>query len=1004
MNVSQRVLAFYKLVIELERMKEPAINNYVEYSFVANGQGGISVVINDENNPNLTNKLQQDFFQSFVDNFNKNKTKFPRDLYVGVLIKLNDTYYRLLNRVIDSDDVHYYLKNSNGVTTLDFRLSDLEVNINEASKTGLDLLPDKIDAINLAIGKVLTLQDILKILHSEISQNVILYNCVFLALSNKSIELSQIYSELNNLKLWNYLGIQQSSLLQDFLLRNAFDNKVDVEFSDSLIKITELDDSQKKAISLALKSRVSVITGAPGTGKTQVIENILANALIRNKKVLVASKNNKAVNNVKERFDKIDETGYLLRFGNKDYVRNHTLPYLSVSISKISELQNNASEYKQNEKEFEENDKKIKSAKAELAKIAPLYAEISQLVANIKTNEDKQQDIVTGFLRNIVAIETSNERKVREIENKYKSDIWSLNYNKKNEDDEIKENYDNEVEQIRGKYSDVRVYDKIKKKSFDDVLREIEKLELKFNENKENIFRRLWHRLFSSASKDTKDLYSIADKCSEPLKTYLYDNKDNKTNSYTYKSLFIQIDCWKNVINNGLDFKKEIINAENDYEDKKRKVDNKYNKARLDIDKVYVTEKDQQKNKYDNDIETTKADYKQNINSLIADCKRMQKKKKQKEKELQDIKGRKTLLEKDIDDGNKWIENNSKKMLLSCIHFYKKNNSLNSISNYMLYLPDSIPGVNGYANFEQNARNFTELFRLCSVTSLSTKNAFPLMPELFDMVVIDEASQCDIASALPLIMRTKQLVVIGDPMQLKHISKVKTFEEDGIRKQIGLENMPHVKYVESSLYDYCSDLISLSTNGMNHPYMLRCHYRCHKSIIDYSNKEFYLKRMGQELEIKTDLNRLKGGDPKGIVVVNVNGVAPNNGLKINQAEVVASVNLAVQNANKYQDVSVGIITPFSDQAELINAAIPPNLSDRIEASTVHKFQGDEKDIIIYSMVVTDNSPASRIYWIEKIVPNLVNVAVTRARSRLYVVCNVNYIKNNSTGLLRNLIS
>ncbi|MBP5219548.1 MAG: hypothetical protein J6034_02440, partial [Bacteroidaceae bacterium] len=129
MNVSQRVLAFYKLVIELERMKEPDINNYVEYSFDDNGQGGISVVINDENDPNLNNKSQQDFFQSFVDNFNKNKTKFPRDLYVGVLIKLNDTYYRLLNRVIDSDDVHYYLKNSNGVTTLDFRLSDLEVNI-----------------------------------------------------------------------------------------------------------------------------------------------------------------------------------------------------------------------------------------------------------------------------------------------------------------------------------------------------------------------------------------------------------------------------------------------------------------------------------------------------------------------------------------------------------------------------------------------------------------------------------------------------------------------------------------------------------------------------------------------------------------------------------------------------------------------------------------------------------------------------------------------------------
>ena len=1009
MSDSQKVLAFYKLVIELERMKEPDINNYVEYSFDDNGQGDISVVINDENDPNLTNKLQQNFFMEFEKNFDKTETTFPRDLYVGLLISLNGTYYRLFNRVIDTDDIQYYLKNSNGVTTIDFRLSDLEVNINEASKPELDLLPDKIEAINSAIGKVLTLQDILKILHSEISPNVILYNCVFLALSSKSIELSQIYSELNNPIMWNYLGAQQSSLLQDFLLRNAFDNEVWDKSPDSLIKITELDDSQKEAISWALNSRVSVITGAPGTGKTQVIENILANALIRKKKVLVASKNNKAVNNVKERFDKIDETGYLLRFGNKDYVKNYTLPSLNGFISKIAELLDNASEYKWYEKGLGDSYKKIKSAKEELVKIDPLLSDISNdismLSVKINNSVNAQKKLKAGFYSDIVVIKTNNDSNVREIENKYKSDIESLNYNKKKEDDKIKENYDNEVELIRGKYSDVRVYDEITKKSFDDVLREIEKLELKFNEKyKENIFRRLWHRLFSSASKDTKDLNSIADKCSEPLKTYLYDNKDNKTNSYAYRSLFKQINCWKVIIDNGLNFKKEIIKAENDYEDEKRTVDNKYNKARRDIDKVYVTEKDQQKNKYDNDIETTKADYKQKINPLIADCKRMQMEKKQKEQELQDIKKRKTSLLKDIDDGNKWIENNSKKMLLSCIHYYKKNNSLNSISNYMLYLPDNIPWGNGYANFEQDARNFTDLFRLCSVTSLSTKNAFPLMPELFDMVVIDEASQCDIASALPLIMRTKQLVVIGDPMQLKHISKVKNNQEDAIRKQIGIGNMPHVKYVECSLYDYCSDLISLSTNGMNHPYMLRYHYRCHNSIIDYSNKEFYSKGLGQELEIKTDLNKLKGGDPKGIVTVNVNGVVPDDGSNINQAEVVAAVMLAVCNANIYKDVSIGIITPFRLQAERINAAIPKKFSDRIEASTVHKFQGDEKDIIIYSMVVTDNSPASRIYWIEKIVPNLVNVAVTRARSRLYVVCNVDYIRNNSTGLLRNLIS
>ena len=84
--------------------------------------------------------------------------------------------------------------------------------------------------------------------------------------------------------------------------------------------MTQLDDSQKKAIAEAMGSRISVITGAPGTGKTQVIENLLANALIRGKKVLVASKNNKAVDNVKDRFDVIDPSGYFLRFGSRQVV------------------------------------------------------------------------------------------------------------------------------------------------------------------------------------------------------------------------------------------------------------------------------------------------------------------------------------------------------------------------------------------------------------------------------------------------------------------------------------------------------------------------------------------------------------------------------------------------------------------------------------------------------------------------------------------------------------
>lgn len=61
-----------------------------------------------------------------------------------------------------------------------------------------------------------------------------------------------------------------------------------------------------------------------------------------------------------------------------------------------------------------------------------------------------------------------------------------------------------------------------------------------------------------------------------------------------------------------------------------------------------------------------------------------------------------------------------------------------------------------------------ELFACWAVTSLSARGRVPFEPGYFDLVVIDEASQCDIASALPLLYRAKRSVVIGDPQQLRH--------------------------------------------------------------------------------------------------------------------------------------------------------------------------------------------------------------------------------------------
>ena len=66
----------------------------------------------------------------------------------------------------------------------------------------------------------------------------------------------------------------------------------------------------------------------------------------------------------------------------------------------------------------------------------------------------------------------------------------------------------------------------------------------------------------------------------------------------------------------------------------------------------------------------------------------------------------------------------------------------------------------------------TRVLPCWAVTSLSARGRLPFEPGVFDLVVIDEASQCDIASALPLLYRARRAVIIGDPLQLKHVSTV----------------------------------------------------------------------------------------------------------------------------------------------------------------------------------------------------------------------------------------
>ncbi len=271
-------------------------------------------------------------------------------------------------------------------------------------------------------------------------------------------------------------------------------------------------------------------------------------------------------------------------------------------------------------------------------------------------------------------------------------------------------------------------------------------------------------------------------------------------------------------------------------------------------------------------------------------------------------------------------------------------------------------------------------------TALSAAATIPLRPSLFDIVVIDEASQCSIPAILPLLFRARRAVVIGDPMQLSHITTVSRKDDEGRILAAGLT--PAV--IERDWLSYrTSSVFRAMSKSVSKVHLLDEHYRSHPEIVEIANRLFY----NRGLTVLTDPQRLRRLDLPALSWHDVKGRAsrPAGGSALNEAEVDAVVAVVVRLAHQSGfDGTVGVVTPFSAQARSISQALERSLSEldrqrlHLGVGTAHRFQGDERDLMILSPVVADGLPVQTLGWIVG-TPNLLNVAITRARSTLIVV-------------------
>lgn len=290
-----------------------------------------------------------------------------------------------------------------------------------------------------------------------------------------------------------------------------------------------------------------------------------------------------------------------------------------------------------------------------------------------------------------------------------------------------------------------------------------------------------------------------------------------------------------------------------------------------------------------------------------------------------------------------------------------------------------------------------EVVNRASLVLSTLTNAYfsPLMAEQrFDVVIVEEASM----AVLPALFYAaclghRKTVVVGDPCQLPSIVQS---PQDYVRKVMG-RNIFEVTVADP----HSSPLVA----------MLDVQYRMHPVIGQLVSDLFYggrLKHGGDPASYE----RIAACEPYAgspLVVLDTAGLTtcqPGSGgqSRINVSTAALCVDLA-RRAVRTGAAHVAIITPYVDQARAIRAHLKERTADareaeHIECSTVHRFQGQERDVVILDTVDAEPMKPGVLLserGIHSTAQNLINVAISRARGKLIVVADVGYFERRATG-------
>lgn len=636
----------------------------------------------------------------------------------------------------------------------------------------------------------------------------------------------------------------------------------------SLLQVLPLNEQQESAARAGLEKVLTVITGPPGTGKSQVVVDLLASCALSKKSVLFASKNNKAVDVVRDRLRALlgEKQDWTLRLGS----RVHMEACRDEMLERLAALPEDPPEVNQGaDGQLLRLDEKISGLRAEIEALRKAQADLEAA-----KNQARQARLLVPESWVRFADEISPNQQVGTWLRRSRDEALALGGKKR-----------------------LGLWLWILRLFMGHALRE--RIVSRVKQASRGLPETLWQMISAELSRDS-DYLTVAEACEELLGLHVWVTAQYQEKEAANRLLGLR----------------ETMSIEQDLEKAKK------SKAAISTDLLRAS----------------------------------------------------------------WMG-----------RILSERETLHTSLRKYFELSDRIRSTRGgrawyavFREFVSITQKLSSLLPIWVVTNLSARRALALESALFDLVIIDEASQCDIASALPLLFRAKRAVIIGDPRQLRHISTIPGDREAEIAEAVGATDLlADWSYSSNSIYDLAEQV---SSRGAAPKVLLREHYRSHPDVIGFSNRTFY----GGNLVIRTPLALLSdraGPGELGVFWHDTPGEVPSTGRSAcNEAEVRGVLALLRQWHDRglfARDLSVGVVTPFRLQMQRIEDAIRAEpwweeVEGNLRVGTVHRYQGDECDIMIFSPVVSAGIADFLAKWVAE-TDQLLNVAITRTRCALHVV-------------------